>query len=256
MMLTFIDSQAQETLGASNAAMGNNGVTVTNVWSVFNNQAALAFVEKPELGVYFGNRYFIREMATSAIAFALPTKSDVVGLSLDYFGFTAFNRQKLGLSYARLFGDKIAAGFQLDYFGFHVPKYGSRHLLTAEAGILAKATTDLTIGFHIFNPTRVQLAEFDEEKLPVQAKAGCKYDVSDKVSFLSELIISDSQSPMFRTGIEYTPLSHFFLRGGIQTTHSFSFGFGFQKAKTRLNLASMYHQYLGFSPVFSLEHAF
>ena len=108
--------------------MADASVTMHDVFSAFSNQACLAELEHPEVGISVLNKFGIKELNTSDLAFALPVSKngDVFALSLNYFGYNLFNRQKAGLAYSKKLSKIFNAAIQIDYVNTKIAEgYGS-----------------------------------------------------------------------------------------------------------------------------------
>src|SRR5580765_6641263 len=90
-------------VGARSGAMGNSSVTLSDAFSVFNNQAGMAFLKGFSAGLFSKREFSVSELTYSAGGVTLPTKSGVFGLNASYYGFESYNEKKAGLAYARLF---------------------------------------------------------------------------------------------------------------------------------------------------------
>jgi hypothetical protein len=55
--------------GAKATGMGKNGLLNVDIWSVYNNQAALASIENAGAGLYYENRFAMNQLDTSVGAF-------------------------------------------------------------------------------------------------------------------------------------------------------------------------------------------
>ncbi len=245
--------------GARAAALGNSAVTYKDIWASFHNQAGLAFLKEPVAGISHEQRFMLNELSSNAAAFALPTKElGTFALSVSYFGYKLYNEQKIGLAYAKNFGDKISAGVQFDYLGTSISEgYGSKAAFTVEAGFQALLVKDLWIGVHVYNPTQVKLSDYYNEKIPSLLTLGLNYSFSDKVNISVETEKDLDADAIIRGALEYHPVKQFYLRGGIASDPLLSsFGFGLELQNFVIDLAASYHQDLGFSPVISIAYSF
>lgn len=244
--------------GARSAGMGTASVAVSDLWSAFNNQAALARIESAYAGVYYENRYMLRELGYKAGAFALPVKHGTVALSFAHFGYSAYNESKIGLAYAKSFGKYISFGLQLDYNMARLDEsYGKRNFITFEAGMLANITPELAIGAHVYNPIRARLSEFNDERAPVIFRLGAAYEITEKFLLTAETEKDINHNANLKAGIEYKLIPALHLRGGISTNPSSnSFGVGIFAGDFIIDISASYHHILGFSPQASLNYKF
>lgn len=243
-------------LGARSAGMAGCGVAFRNdLWGVQNNAAILAFKEKMQVGVFHENRFLIPGLGSNALALAMPTKPGVFCLSIHALSLqNLYLANKLAFGFAKSFGTKISASVQLDWvytrFGNN---YGAASTAAAELGIYAEPIKNLSLGFHLFNPTRSQLNGDSEQRLPTVTRLGGTYTFSQKLLLSLEVEKDILYKPVVRSGIEYHPAEFFFIRIGAASNPGLtSFGFGLQLKQFRLDLASSFHQQLGFSPSIGL----
>ncbi len=243
-------------LGARSAGVSDASVTYTDNWSQFSNQAGIAGLEETTISAGFQNAYFIKELSTNAIAFALPTKSGVFGLNYTYFGYTKFNQNKFGLAYGKKLGKRISAGIQINYLYTHIEgEYGSQGLASGEIGIITEPIDDFFLAAHVANFWRAQYSSTDEIYLPMLFKLGASY-ILYKTALLSVEIEKDLDLPViFKSGLEFNLADKFYLRFGMATNPSlFSFGFGYKMKPFNVDIAFSKHPVLGYSPAISLEY--
>ncbi len=245
-------------LGSRAAGMGFSSAATSDFWSVNNNQAGMAFYNKTAAGVYFENRFVIKELGTQAGAFVLKTKHGVLGATLIYSGDANYNTTKAGLAYALKLGKYFSAGIQLDYIGTALGEdYGKRSNFTFDAGIMVKITEQLTFGAHTFNPMHVKLSDYNNESIPTTLNAGFGFTFSDKLLLTAEAC-KNSEFPMeFRSGVEYKLGKIAYARVGLSTNPArYTFGFGLEMKKLTLDLSSSLHSQLGYSPQVSMQYSF
>ena len=244
--------------GGRSAAMGLSSAAVSDFWSVNNNQAGMAFYDKTAAGIYFENRFLIKELGTQTGAFTLKTKFGVLGTTVSYSGDANYSTTKAGLAYARKFGNRFAAGIQLDYISTALGEdYGKHNNVTFDAGIMVKITDQLTFGAHTFNPMHVKLSDYNNESIPATLNAGFGFTFSDKLLLTAEAY-KNSEFPMeFRSGAEYKLGKVAYARIGLSTSPArYTFGFGLEMKNFTFDLSSSVHSQLGYSPQVSMQFAF
>ncbi len=260
LSLVFFSKAGNEDfpLGARSSGMGNASVSLSDVWSAHHNQAGLGFVRDISAGAYYENRFLIKELSIKGVVVALPVKGGTFGLCMSNFGYSLYNENKYSLSFAKAFGNKLSAGIAMDYLTTKIGEgYGSKGVLAAEFGIQAKPLKGLTIGAHVFNPTRAKLADYNNERLPSIIRLGCDYNFSEKVTVSIETEKDITQKGIFKAGIEYKPVKELYLRAGIGTNPTLSsFGFGLNLKNLKVDVSANYHQTLGFSPQVGLTYIF
>lgn len=267
--LSHVIAQTYSPVGARSAALANASVTLTDLWSVNNNQSALAGISQVTAGLSYENRFLVQELGLKTFALAIPTKTGTFGLLYNSFGYSAYNQMKAGLAFGKKFGKIFSAGIQLDYLRTHIAEsYGNQDAFTFEAGILTSLTKQFTIAAHVFNPIHVQIQPETNDRVPVVFKLGMAYKVAEALLFTIETEKNSDFKPLMRGGIEYAIIEKAAVRIGYSTLPStsgsdgfsiasaLSFGFGLNLRNFLLDLSSSYHQALGWSPAVSMVYNF
>jgi long-subunit fatty acid transport protein len=244
----YTQNGAPPSAGARGTAMGNASVAFDDLNGGLSNQAALANLESIQAGVFAEQRFLIADLNSFSGIFALPTNSGTFGLAVNYFGFSAYNEQKIGLAYARKFSKKVSVGAQVDYLNTSIEEYGNRGVITFELGMQFELSKELRFGTHIYNPIRTSVNL--EENLPTIFKIGGAYTPAENLVVAAEIEQDLDYDTRFKMGVEYGFLDALDLRIGIQSNPtSVTFGLGLNlKENFFLDFASAYHQVLGFSP--------
>jgi len=244
--------------GGRSAAMANASVALTDFWSLQNNQAGLAFYNHSAGGIYFENRYLVKEMSLKAGGCVLPVKAGVLGMNLSYFGYPKYNESKIGLAYARSFGNVLAIGVQLDYLLTSISEnYGNKGVATFEIGLLSKINDHLNIGAHIFNPIQAKLSDYNNERIPAIIRVGAAYSFDENILLTVEAEKDTQLDPLLKCGLEYRIIKQIYIRGGISTNPGlYSFGFGLDFKKLKIDFSSSVHEVLGYSPQISIIYTF
>lgn len=234
--------------------MGNTSVAFQDINSAFSNPAGLATLPGWSATALAEQRFLIPEIRSVAAAGAIDTRAGVFGLHLHYFGFEAYNEQRLGLLYARRLFEHLYAGAALDLLNTRIPDYGSQFNLTGGIGLQAMLTDPLWLGVHLFNPFRIQ--RNNGEYYPTLLKAGFSYRASTKL-LLSGEAEKDIDFPLrWKGGAEYQSTERLAIRVGfstqpIQTTA----GAGLSWPNgLKFDFAFQWHQLLGWTPAFSVVY--
>lgn len=245
--------------GARNVALSNTTAADSDEWFYFNNPGAYAEKNRFFVGVSYENRFLIKEMQSQTIVGVIPLRKGALSVGSQVYGYTQFRSFKTGLGYALPLAEFISAGVQLNYQGVRLNQYyGSKNTMTAEFGILTKLNKKVNIGFSVFNLGSTILDDYQYDRFTNLMRLGVRYQLSDKVLFLSE-IEKNSEFPLnVKLATEYSPAENAFIRGGFSLRPvSFSFGFGYVLAKTiMLDIGSGYHQSMGWSPAVSCSYKF
>jgi hypothetical protein len=250
--------RAQQVIGAAAEGAGGTALLSTNPWAAYNNQGALAFTNEISAGAWYRNRFLTEGMADQAFAFALPVRQGTFGLSVHSFGDALFRRTQAGLSYGMKMSEKFAAGVGLGYQQIAIAEgYGSSSSILVSAGFLYRMNQKLSLAGQLQNINRDIVVTNPEERAPSVLKAGARYTFSEKVSLTAEVWKPENIDLGVHAGIEYWPADNVVMLAGVVTNPSlFSFGFGWKKGGFRMDVASSYHQVLGFSPQLALNYAF
>jgi len=247
------------TAGARATAIGDASITFSDVFSTTTNQAGLAFMNNYSVGVYADRKFVNASINNFNAALVVPVSAKVgtFGLSANYYGYKYYNETKIGLAYARKFGDKFSIGLQFDYLRLMIFENGSRNFFTAELGFQYKPWKVLTIGAHIYNPIPYKVDKEFNDRLPTIIKFGLGYEPSPKVLIAAEYEQDVHYKPQFKGGVEYRPIKYLHIRAGVQTTpFSASFGLGVNVKGLNVDLSSSFHPTLGFTPQAALIYSF
>ncbi len=250
-------SAAQEQIpGCRSAALGNSTFAIPDGWSVFTNQAGLAWQKDYWVGVHHENKFFVKNLGFSAIGADIPVKPGTFGVGMTHFGYNQFNQTRASLNFGMLLTEQFAAGIGLNYHYVHLAgSYGNSDAISAEGGIIYKPTKKCGIGVHVFNPTASTLNSKDD--LPTTFGIGMFFK---PVKYLLLTFQGDDNSvtkPVFRTGFEYNPVENMSVRAGFTSNPSVvSFGLGWQIIGINLDLAFSYHEILGYTPLISVSYQF
>lgn len=213
------------------------------------NQAALAGVKQPGLGLYGERRFMLAELGFYMAGLVLPTRMGNIGLQLNYAGFPGFNEKKIGLAYGRALGKKLDIGIQFNYYNYKIPAYKGASAITAEAGVLLHLTPRVQAGLHCYNPVGGKLGKDKNEKLPSAYKFGLGYDVSDHLFMAMEAQKEEDKPVNITAGLQYQYSRKFTAKLGVMTASSTWFGgIGFRFSKLQVLVSVSYSGGLGFSP--------
>jgi hypothetical protein len=255
---SIIAQHEHSPVGSRSAGMGDIGLYTGDVWSAYNNQALMTHCEKATLGFAYKNQYLLKETAMQCIAGVLPTHSGTLGFYVNYFGYSSYNELTMGLAYAKTFGTGFSAGIGLNWLRTAIGEgYGTKNNFTFEAGIYAKLSGCLGAGIHVFNPLNVKLSSYNDERIPSVYNVGLVYFPIKQLTISCEAEKSLYHKINIKAGMEYAPVKGIFLRTGISSNPTlFCFGFGITYKQFILEIATQYHQVLGYSPQASVIYSF
>jgi hypothetical protein len=250
----FLFAQPNLPMGARANSMSNAMVAVVDPWSFHHNPGALGFQKTVAGGICYENRFLLKELQSQGAVYVQPLKKGVLSVGAQLYGFELYRTTRAGLGYSMLLAENFSVGVQMNYLGLQLrEQYGSLHTLTAELGLLYNISENWRIGASVFNLGRTKLAEYQNERFGTTMRLGTSYNLSSKVLLALEAEKNINYPLRAKIGLEYQPLSKFFIRGGLNTApFEGTFGFGYKFKPLQLDLGSSYHQVLGWSPHFSL----
>ncbi len=255
-VLTYAQTESH---GPVSTAMGGVYTTTNDFWSSVNNQAGLAFIDNPTLGIGYNNEFLLKELATKYVGFAMPLKgAGTFGLQVSQFGFNLLNQTKIGLGYGMKFSESFSGGIQLDYFHLQLGDiYGSTGAFTFEVGAMYKMSEKWVLGAHLFNPVMAKLADYNDERMTTVLGAGVSFLASEQVQFAAEVEKSIENKASVKLGIDYSIMDFLNIRiGAASNPTQLAFGFGLDFNNFQLNFAGSYHQVLGVSPSTGIVYRF
>jgi hypothetical protein len=244
--------------GARAAALGYTSVTQADEWSVFNNQAGLAFCSRFSAGIYFENRYLLKELSCKALALTLPVGRGAFGVSFRHSGFDLYSELNTGVAYGMRLTRSFSAGISVDYFRLHVTDgFKDNHAVSCQVGLAFRAGEHLRLGLHIANPVPVLVSRASGARIPTVIRFGLSWQVTEGLHADAEVGKDLAHKPAVRAGIEYRPAKPVFIRiGFVSNPATFTMGFGFELGNVRFDIASSYHMVLGYSPQASISYLF
>ena len=247
---TVIQSQiVRQPLSIRYAGLGAYSKNFADIFSSTTNQASLAQLKSGGFGVYGERRYLLEELNQFTAIVAVPTAGGTFALQGDYFGFSSYNENQLGLSYGRKISNMVDVGIKFNYHTVRIAGYGSASAINFEAGTILHLTDRLHAGMHVYNPLSSKFGKNSNEKLASVYQTGLGYEASEKLFLSTEIAKQEDQPVSVSAGIQYNVAQNVFLRGGISTTNNNSYvGVSLQLDFARVDVNTAYHPQLGFTP--------
>ena len=186
-LASFAVFSQQPSMGARFSALSDAAVAAQGLWALQHNPAGLAFLQTASAGVSVENRFGLAELYQGCGLWAMPTSLGVFGVSVQHSGDALYNESKLGLAYARTFGESLAGAlkfsYQTNFLGNH---YGSRNAFLVEGGFQLRLNHKTTLGAYVFNPNRTLLSVDEQEPYQSVFRLGMQYKLSEKVGLFAE----------------------------------------------------------------------
>ena len=155
-----------------------------------------------------------------------------------------------GLGYSMKLSEKFYAGVQFNYNRIALAEnYGTQSTMTAECGVFISLTENWSLGASVFNLGRAKLSDFQDERLATRFRLGSSISLSKVVELCFEAQ-KDVERPLrIKVGVEYLPNKSLAIRAGCKLNPlEVSSGFGCIWPAFQLDVATQYHQFLGWTP--------
>ena len=245
-------------IGPRSAALGNASSCLVDIWSTHNNQGSLGFIKKTEVGAFYENRFFVKELTQSGFAAVVPIKKGTFGLCYSTMGYQLYRESQTTLSYGIKLNEYISTGIGIDYLSTKIADiYGHTNNVSGSIGLNVKLLPKVVVSTHIYNPFRSKITDYNHEKIPTIFKFGAQYIFSQKVFLITEAEKTSAEKINIKGGIEYKPSSLVYIRaGGASYPSQASFGIGVNYNGLKIDMSSSYHSILGFSPQIGLSYSF
>lgn len=244
-------------IGGRAAGMGRTSVCDSDIWALSNNPAGLARMRGWQCGLYYENKWMLRETAFKSGGLLKAVDCvGCIGLMVNQFGWSGQSENLLGLAYAREFGPHLAMGVRADCWWLHFGEgYPDRMVPSFMLGIQSQITEKLMLGATLFNPLNTRMKTLNGNALPIVMRLGCAYRFTD--DFVGQCEVEkDSQVHGVRigSGFEYTLFSRFQIRAGAQyNPNVISFGAGYDIKNLHVDVSAELHQELGASVQVGME---
>ena len=245
----------QTQIGAREVSLGAATVAMISPFSVFYNQASVARFDRISFAIDYRQPYLISDLSEKALAVVIPTAVSNFAFSLLQRGIPGYSESKFGLTMAKGLGRRIYAGLQFNYFLIGFPEQGSkRGAFLIEFGILFQTSSKLSMGVHIFNPSRASIESLSyKTDLPSGATAGIAVTPSSTILFVSSITYYNGNPLNIRLGMEYQVANRFFIRGGVSGKPILhAAGIGYKSDYFGVDFAFVHHETLGYTPSVSL----
>lgn len=256
--LLSIAQHDQYPAGTRLRALGDGTVALADRWSCFSNPAALGYVKEISAGIYFENRFNLKELNTGAFTFNLPLGHNHFNLNFYSFNNSViYTRQKIGIAYSLLLSGNLSAGVQFHLLRTDVEDYGNSLGFCGEFGLFYKPGKRISVGADIFNPTLSKYSDGSGERIPTVIKAGLAYQVSQQSFIIGEVLNSSTGGYSARGGVEYMYKSKLSLSMGIASApFKACFGLGMRYNHLRIGLSLQYMQALDATPGAGIDYVF
>jgi len=257
VLIPTVQTKCQTTaVGARSASLAGISSVEQDVWAAANNPAGLGGQSHLSLATSAEQRFLMKELGYYAFAAAVPSGKGCLGVFAMFSGYKAYIDQKLSFSYGRRFGEYVFCGTSMVYI---FQKAGSEnrpiHQVSYELGTIINLSKKVKLAFAAFNPFQLYYKSETYATLPSIFKIGISAEYSPSLFLFTECEKDMEFPPIVKVGSEYIFRDIFFIRGGIRIFPvSYSFGAGMRHNGFLFEFSSSFHQYLGFTPLISLQY--
>jgi hypothetical protein len=230
--------------GAGEAGMAYACVSSPGHWNAFHNQAIMPYCNNFSIGSSIEARYMMTEMSSKAITCIIPGKTAPLGLMLTHYGNRQYSVLTGGIGSAVILSPGLSLGVQADIISEHCAgMYADKTYITFEAGILAKVSSQLSFGLHVFNP----LAEING--LPSSLSIGISWEPDKKFIMAFDAVKVSDEAVSFRSGVKWMLPKGINLYAGYCTfPSSFAFGTGFFSGRLSIDTGFIINSNTGVTP--------
>jgi len=242
-------------LGAKSLSMGNTGAAASGIQSIYFGQAGLSTIDEFAVEISTEQRFTLSDLTLASAALAFKAKNlGVLGLFISNYGLKEYREQKFGLSFSKQLAKSVAVGAQWSYNTIRIDEYGSTSFIGIDLGIIGYLNDKISIAAHISNPVTSVITT--EESTTQIFNVGMKYNLSEKVSMLSDFRVISGYSNSFHFGLDYNIVKPLNFRIGVDTGgSSVHFGLSYNlNPKSAVQAGFTNHQYLGVTPALSLSY--
>ncbi len=229
----------------------------SDFWSLYHNPAGIAGIGQMQVGAFFEQRFFLKELTYGGAGFVAPFgEQQAIGVSLSSFGFSAYRENQASVAYGIRLFDKVSFGASFHFANIAITDYGNGNAFFANVGLRYELSSTLSLGVSAYNVNRARLrTQTGEDYIPTQLTAGIAYYPTDKVLIVVD-VQKDIDHPIsFRGGIEYALLPALKIRTGVSTEPlTYNIGLGLEYQRLQLDIAFGVHEQLGLSPFLSLAY--
>ena len=246
-------------IGARRVGLGSAYAGIRgDFWQLFMNPAGIAGVQAPQAGAYFEQRYLLSELNSGAAGFVYPFQGrHFAGVDFGGFGFGSYNEARIGLTYATTLFEKLSLGAKFNFSRTSITNYGSASALYLDLGLNLEIVEGLNLGARIFNANQANLDTEIGEQIPSTLDVGLAYQVTDRVLVVADVQKQENFPLSVRGGLEYGLLDILNVRAGASTEPvTVNFGLGLDYKNVMVDFTNSIHEYLGYTPSFSLSYRF
>ena len=244
--------------GARAAALGHAFVGVDGeFWSLYHNPAGISHISDISAGIFFEQRFLLSELNFGSAGLVVPIlDKQAIGLQVNSFGFSAYQENRVSLSYGIAAFENFSVGARINYNLFSIEDLGDANAFFVDVGLMTRITPELTLGISATNVNRVRVkTQTLQEDLPTRITAGLAYRPTEKVMLVADIQKEVDQEVSFRGGVEYAVLPSLYARVGMGNEPlTWAAGFGLLFGPMSMDVSLTHTERLGYTPTLSLSY--
>ncbi|TAJ15211.1 hypothetical protein DMA11_02055 [Marinilabiliaceae bacterium JC017] len=180
------------------------------------NSAGMAGLKESQAGFTYQQPYMLEELGSNTGVAVIVTRYGNLGLLINQSGYEHSRVNIYGFSYARMFGEGVAAALQVNYLSHNLNKGGVFNGFYAKAGVQIFPSEQFIVAFFVQNPEQQSISypEFSV-LLPVVYSGGFSWYPAETFQLMAEVEKEMEYDPVYKVGIELLVITQLYFRGGI-----------------------------------------
>ena len=227
-------------------------------WATLSNVSCLSTQKSWSVNASYQLRFNMEELSTRVASLVAPTKYGTFAALLFQSGYSKSNYSRYALSYSRLFGDKISAGFQFNYLTHQLENSALVGNLYSSLGITVQTTESIDIGVFIQNAEQAKLNYYETEYIiPSFFNIALRWSTVSHFLIIGEFEKETEHDPVYKTAVQFSFKDKLMVRGGVKGKPvEFTFGAGCQLSRIAIDVGFSHHQELGLTSSAGISYLF
>lgn len=237
--------------------MGGNGVTQ----SMLFNPSLVAVSTSKSIHLEYYNRYLMKELGTTAVAFQYPNELLSAGVNIFSFGYDQYRESLFRLALGKRLSEKWVLGMSVQYALLQTDMFeGQFSRLSTDVGATFYPVDKVLIGLLIMDLPYVLMGSKEAEIKDFKSysvQIGFQWEVINSLLIAGNLGTCESDVLTGGIGIEYTTFDTFRIRAGVSGPPLLpSLGVGYSFLQFSVDVATVYNSVLGVSTGVGLSYSF
>lgn len=208
--------------------------------------------------ISYSNDYMLPELSLWQASISFNTHFANIAGNLSHFGYEMYNETAITICLAKQLSEKLTLGFNARYSTIYYEGCDRLpSLLATDLGAKYEFSEKFTSYLTAINVAH-SMINFEKTKLerPSIVLVGYSLKISNNVDWSTEVAMSDFDKYVLKSGLEYAIESLAFKFGLSCLPLSPSFGVGFSSKWLTIDVATRYHNTLGYSLTIGLGKKF